>query len=274
MLIIENKIKTNRIDLSNKAYLLEPSAAPLYAFIEHLNSKSAMDTSIGWLEGDPPHSQNLVTRSNYLQIFKKTISWINGSSPLIYGGLDRPYQRKKRTIEMMRDMERSFLYGVKDVNCANNPRYYRTMGGMEYWLKTVGNQSITVDSSTLSQRSFVGDITPAYRYGSATKYLFANGPTLAKLLPHLGLGNLFPFQKTYGVGVSQHPFPIGNLNVVMDRMMRNDHVLILDLEYLAYRYLLGRNIQIEWIPPKWEQVFCECCIEPKELANHLSIEII
>ena len=38
------------VDISDKIYLLEPNAAPLYVLVSKLNKRVAINTTIQWLE--------------------------------------------------------------------------------------------------------------------------------------------------------------------------------------------------------------------------------
>jgi hypothetical protein len=116
--------------------------------------------------------------SNYLQIFRKSVEITKSmANTELYGGADRPYQRKKKGIELMRDLERAFLFGepLQDTGAAGTYAYAqaggharRTTGGIEYFIST----NATDAGGALTEPEFEGFLRSVFRYGSNTRYLF------------------------------------------------------------------------------------------------------
>jgi hypothetical protein len=82
---------------------------------------------------------NLITRStintqksNYLQIFRKSVEITKTlANSELYGGNDRNYQRKKKGIEFLRDLERTFLYGEDAESTSGVTHARRMTAGLE-----------------------------------------------------------------------------------------------------------------------------------------------
>lgn len=194
-------------------------------------------------------------KTNYLQIFRKSveISKTLANSEL-YGGDDRSYQRKKKGIELMRDLERAFLFGEAS-NDSSTPR--RTTGGAIEFIST----NETAAGGTLTETEFEAFLRVVFRYGSNTRYLFS-APIVLSVISMWAQGKLqmFPKDKTYGIAISQYVSPHGTLNLVKETMLENTggpsggvlstsnyggYALALELEELSYRYLQNRDVQFE-----------------------------
>lgn len=108
-------------------------------------------------------------KTNYAQIFRKSVEITRTvANTELYGGPDRPYQRKKKGIELMKEMERTFYFGEpKEDTSGTNPR--RASGGINYFISTN-----SVDAGgVLTESEFEYFLRLVFRYGSNTRYLFA-----------------------------------------------------------------------------------------------------
>ena len=125
---------------------------------------------------------SLVTKStktdpvtNYVQIFRSSVEITRTlANTELYGGSDRAYQRKKKGIELMRDLERAFLFGelLLDTGSTDDtlthPR--RTTKGINSYIST----NSTDAGGTLTEAEFEGFLRTLFRYGSTTRYLFSS----------------------------------------------------------------------------------------------------
>lgn len=111
----------------------------------------------------------LSEKTNYLQIFRKSVEITRTmANTELYGGADRPFQRKKKGIELMREMERTFYFGEpKSDTGTTHPT--RSTGGIDYWIAT----NETDASGTLTESEFEGFLRTVFRYGSNSRYLFS-----------------------------------------------------------------------------------------------------
>jgi len=340
------------VDMSDRIYLLEPQAAPLYVLVSRLNKRVAINTTFSWLEDilNPSWttlaasavsgtsglntvmtassaifntwdlikipstgeiglvcavtstaitvvrcyyasysaasaaaaadvviigsafaegslntalstlSTKVTTVSNYLQIFRKSVEITKTmANTELYGGADRPYQRKKKGIELMRDLERAFLYGqpLEDTSTSRGDATLtharRTTGGIDYFIST--NETTSVGAMTES--TFEGFLRSVFRYGSNTRYLFC-APLLLSVISLWAQGKLQTFSKdkTYGIAITQYLSPHGTVNLVKELMLENaggvsstsyygGYGFAIELEDCVYRYLQNRDVQFE-----------------------------
>lgn len=341
------------LDMSDRIYLLEPQAAPLYVLVSRLNKRVAINTTVQWLEdvlnpswttlhassgsafsgesylltahnpsyfnvydlikipstgeiclvtavsnatsavtvercytsaattaagpaadadvviigsafeeGSAESTLSTVSSktsviTNYLQIFRKSVEITKSmANTELYGGADRPYQRKKKGIELMRDLERTFLFGepLQDTGTyASVSHARRTSGGIFHYITT----NATAAGGALTESEFEGFLRSVFRYGSNTRYLFCS-PLVVSVISLWAQGKLqmFPKDKTYGIAISQYLSPHGTVNLVKEIMLENaggvsstsnygGYAVAVELEDVVYRYLQNRDVQFE-----------------------------
>lgn len=343
------------IDMSDKIYLLEPNAAPLYVLVSKLNKRVAINTTFSWIEDELNPSwgvfcvsaantctamsanstytpyfnkgdlikvpstgevmyvkwtdlttdtttgqicvlraygtsayntaasasffrigtafeegspgSDLTTKStivtaqtNYLQIFRTSVEITKSlANTELYGtGTgDRNYQRKKKGIELMRDLERAFLFGAPkiDTTAANISAGHarRTTGGIDYFISTTATDA----GGVLTEVEFETFLRTIFRWGSNTRYLLS-APLILSVISQWAQGKLqmFPSDKSYGIAISQYVSPHGTINLVKDVLLEEGgtsasssyyggYAYAIELEELVYRYLQNRDIQLE-----------------------------
>jgi hypothetical protein len=193
-------------------------------------------------------------RTNYCQIFRKSVEISRTlANTELYGGADRPYQRKKKGIELMKEMERTFYFGEPrlDVTTAAMPR--RGTGGINSYITT----NVTDAGGALTESEFEAFLRTVFRYGSNTRYLFC-APLIVSVVSLWAQGKLqmFPKDKTYGIAITQYLSPHGTVNLVKDVILENLGVVsnvsyyggysfAVELDDVIYRYLQNRDIQME-----------------------------
>jgi len=198
-------------------------------------------------------------KTNYLQLFRKSIDVTKSlANTELYGGADRNNQRRKKGIELMRDMERSFVYGEPrldldtiDSSLAYGPR--RTTGGIDYFIAT----NVTAVGGVLTEYDFESFLRTLFRFGSTERYLFC-APLIISVISQWAQGKLqmFPKDKTYGVQIAQYLSPHGTINLVKDVLLEyqnsasstsywGGYAYGVELENLAYRYLQNRDVTLE-----------------------------
>jgi hypothetical protein len=192
----------------------------------------------------------IAEKTNYLQIFRKSVEISRTmANTELYGGADRPYQRKKKGIELMKEMERTFFFGEPRAYASS---YVRLTGGIDYWLST----NDTSAGGTLTESEFETFLRKTFRYGSNSRYLFA-APLILSVISMWAQGKLqmFPKDKTYGVAITQYLSPHGTINLIKDIALEyrdvsystyyGGYAYALELEDVVYRYLQNRDIQLE-----------------------------
>lgn len=336
------------VDFSDKIYLLQPEAAPLYVLVSKLNKRSAISTTIEWPENDlNPSWSSLATSAtsaateltlaagegdyfntydlvkipstgeiilvtatstcavtairgysgstavsgaanataliigsafeegsastalrtksrtatrvyNYLQLFRKSVEVTNTMlNSELYGGDIRAYERKVKGIELMRDLERVFLFGsrAEDTTAGNLTQGHarRSTGGADYFIST----NATAVGGILSESDFEAFIRTVTRYGGEEVYLFC-APLIISIISSWAQGklNMYPKDKTYGIAITQYLSPHGTVNLVKDYMLENagsvsntslygGYAFALKLDDMVYRYLQNRDVTME-----------------------------
>lgn len=195
---------------------------------------------------------------NYLQLFRKSVEVTNTMlNSELYGGDVRAFERKVKGIELMRDLERVFLYGSRseDTTDANLEKNHarRTTGGADYFIST----NTTAIDGILSETDFEAFIRTVTRYGGEQVYLFC-APLIISIISQWAQGklNTYPKDQTYGIAISQYLSPHGTINLVKDYMLENagavsntsyygGYAFALKLDDMVYRYLQNRDVTME-----------------------------
>jgi hypothetical protein len=201
---------------------------------------------------------------NYLQLFRKSVQVTNTMlNSELYGGNYRAYERKVKGIELMRDLERTFLFGgrLEDTTASVTAGVRRTSGGASYYIST----NSTAVGGILSEADFEAFIRTVTRYGGDEIYLFAS-PLIISVISQWAQGKLqmYPKDKTYGIAIAQYLSPHGTLNLIKDYMLENASTVgnitvggvqsisyyggdafALKLDELVYRYLQNRDVVME-----------------------------
>jgi hypothetical protein len=200
---------------------------------------------------------SLVT--NYLQIFRKSVEVTNTMlNSELYGGDIRAYERKVKGIELMRDLERTFLFGSKseDITAANLDQDHarRTTGGADYF---ISSNATAITGGILTETDFEAFIRTVTRFGGEEVYLFC-APLIISIISSWAQGklNMYPKDKTYGIAINQYLSPHGTINLVKDYMLENagsvgntsyygGYAFALKLDDMVYRYLQNRDVTME-----------------------------
>jgi hypothetical protein len=196
--------------------------------------------------------------TNYTQIFRTSVEVTRTlANSELYGGADRNNQRKKKGIELMRDIEKAFLFGEPYQDSATKDtttgRVRRMTGGVNYFIST----NSTAAGGVLTEAEFEGFLRTVFRYGSGSRYLFCS-PLVISVISQWAQGKLvtYPKDKTYGIGITEYISPHGSVKLIKDVALENAGVVsntsfyagyayALDLENIAYRFLQNSDVQME-----------------------------
>ena len=163
-------------------------------------------------------STSLITKSrravrvfNFLQLFRKSVEVTNSMANVeLYGGDIRAYERKVKGIELMRDLERVFLFGERfeDTAAGLDPSLAharRTTGGADFFIST----NTTAVGGILTESDFEAFLRTVTRFGGDEVYLFAS-PLIISVISQWAQGklNMYPKDKTYGIAISQYLSPL------------------------------------------------------------------
>jgi hypothetical protein len=186
----------------------------------------------------------------------------------MYGGKDLAHLRMMNLIEHQKGIERAFWFGEpKEDTTGTYPR--RATGGVDYFIAT----NATDASGTLTESEFDDFLRTGFRYGNATKWLFA-APIVTAAISYWAKGKLLTAgkDKTYGVDVTQYVTPFGTVNIVNNNIFSETTVyagyaFLIDLDSPAYRYLANRdtklitNIQANDADGETDEYKTECGLE-------------
>lgn len=169
-----------------------------------------------------------------------------------YTGPDKPRLRAEKSIEHMIDIERTILFGERDIDTGStdNPRRYT--GGFLYY-------------ATANAKNFGGTMTEAevedwledlfhYTASSDVKFVAA-APLPISVLDMLGVARLqlAPGADTLGLRIRQFVSSHGTLNIVKHRLLESGYtsgngyggyMLAVDPNKIAYRYLRNRDTKL------------------------------
>lgn len=198
--------------------------------------------------GAEPSSTITATRYNYTQIFKTSVQVSKTQEATeLYGGGDRAYQRSKKGIEHMEDLERAFIFGEKSEHYGTN-EVVRTAGGVLSFM--TGSPTLEVATPDgFTQGALDEFLEDVFRYGSQKKTLFASSRLITRINEWaLGKLQVEIGEKTFGLATTTYVSPHGILNIVKHPLFEgpyNGMGLILDLENVKYRPLKGRDTKLE-----------------------------
>jgi len=183
-------------------------------------------------------------KSGYCQIFrtpvgitetaKNTKMWTKES--------DFDYQRRKKGIEHMVDIERSFLFGKKSlITTGTHPK--RFTDGILNRISTYA--SANVDTET----EFETWLESLFANGNVEKYLYASAAVVS-MINNWAKGKLevMSTEKTYGLRIVTYNSPHGTLHMIKHPLLTGtpygNYAVGLDMETLTYRYLSNRDTKL------------------------------
>jgi hypothetical protein len=191
---------------------------------------------------------------NYTQITRTPLG-VTGSEMVSenYTGPDRARLRAEKNIEHRIDLERTALFGERNVDTSStaNPRRYA--GGLFYFLTGATNTTdmggIMTDPEV---ESFLQNVFA--HTGSGNNRLFLASPLLITVIDQIAMGRLQVVQgaDVYGLSIKQWVTGHGTLNIVKERLLENGaggtgyagFGLALDLDKIKFRFLRDRNTKL------------------------------
>lgn len=227
-------------------------------------------------EGEVSRNSNYTTKAkitNYCQIFKTTVEVTKTlDATTLWTENEMDYQNRKKAIEHAMDIERAFWFGKKNLVTGSNGKPERATGGILEGLNSLGSAYIQDESSSaLTQAEFNNFLKKAFQYGSLNKWMFASGTVLQAISGFAtGALQIHPTDKTYGVFVQKYISPYGEVNLVRNPLFTgafDGYAVVLDMETLKYRYLTGRdtqlqeNIQANDADSRKDQILSECGLD-------------
>lgn len=220
---------------------------------------------------------SLTTQFNYCEIFRTPFG-VTGTEDATdhYGGDERARLRAKFGIEHLRNIERSFWRGARDIKNTNQ----RTTGGVIEFLAT----NKTNASGALTEGVFKTFLKAGFRYGSDRKVFFCS--PLVKLAID-GFATTSPNSaiindpkvgtSTWGVNVTTYNSSQGVVDVVMHRAWNDSAVygqqgFLIDPAFVEYHYLrdtqLKRNVEAPDYDGMKDEYLTECGLKLAQEATH------
>jgi hypothetical protein len=171
-----------------------------------------------------------------------------------YTGPDKPRLRAEKAIEHMIDIERTILFGERDIDTTSTNNPIRYTGGFLYY-------------ATSNVKDFGGVMTEAevedwcedlfhYTGGSDTKWVAA-APTPISVLDQLGVARLqlVPSNQALGLSIKQFVTSHGNLMITKHRLLEDGYggtagegwggyMLAVDPSKIGYRFMRNRDTKL------------------------------
>ena len=155
---------------------------------------------------------------------------------------DLDYQRRKKAIEHMIDIERAFIFGkkYKDTTGTHPKRYTE---GVLNVISTFATANVDTEAE------FETWLEDAFKYGNTEKYLFASA-AIVSMINGWAKGKLEITQgeKNYGLTILKYLSPHGTVNIIKHDLLTGttygNYAIMLDMETLTYRYLSNRDTKL------------------------------
>lgn len=181
---------------------------------------------------------------NYCQIFrtpvgitetaKNTKMWTKEN--------DFDYQRRKKGIEHMVDIERAFLFGKRGIiTSGTHPK--RFSAGILSRISTYASGNVDTEAE------FETWLESLFAHGNVEKYLFAASSVIS-MINQWAKGKLqvMSKEKTYGLSIVTYESPHGTLHMIKHPLLTGttygNYAVGLDMECLTYRYLSNRDTKL------------------------------
>ena len=181
---------------------------------------------------------------NYCQIFRTPVG-ITESAKNTKGWTkenDFDFQRRKKAIEHMVDIERAFLFGKRGIiTSGTHPK--RFSAGILSRISTYATANVDTEAEfeTWLESLFAHGNTEKYLLASATVVSLINGFAKAKL-------QVMSSEKAYGLRIVTYNSPHGTLHIVKHPLLTGttygNYAVGLDMETLTYRYLSNRDTKL------------------------------
>jgi len=194
------------------------------------------------------HTTKQTGNYNYIQIFREPVK-VTRTAALtnMYGGKLRVTEQAKKGIEILRNIENAFLYGVRYLDSSGERR---TTGGALYFIST----NSTNIGGSLTYTQLENFLRSVFRYGRQRKFLIASPLVMSALsiiAEARGSVRLVPKATSYGVSIRQWSSPHGDIMLLKDVNLTGStyggYGICLELEECGFRYMqdvtLETNVQ-------------------------------
>jgi hypothetical protein len=190
---------------------------------------------------------------NYTQIIRTPFG-VTGSenSSENYTGNDRSRLRAEKAIQHKIDIERTALFGVRDIDTSSTANPIRYTGGFLYY--ATSNSKDMGGTMTLSEVETWCESLFSHTASGDTRVVFMS-PLVTSVIDQLAINavRLVPSDKTFGIAVRELVTAHGTLMLVKHRLLTSGpsgsggyggYMLAVDPSKFGYAYLRGRNTKL------------------------------
>ena len=185
-----------------------------------------------------------VARTGYTQIFRTPfgVTETQKNTETLIKENDLDYQRRKKGIEHMIDIERAFWFGKGSEDLSGeHPK--RTTAGVIDTITTFATASVD------TEEEFETWLEDVFRYGSKEKYAFCSG-AIMKMIAGFAKAKIekVETEKSYGLVIIKYISPFGTLNLIKHDLFvgatYGNYVVALDMANATYCYLKNRDTKL------------------------------
>ena len=184
-------------------------------------------------------------KTGYCQIFRTPfgVTETSRATKTFIKENDFDYQRRKKGIEHMVDIERAFLFGKKAKITGANGKPQRFTGGVIPQITTYATANVDTEAEF---ETFLED---AFRNGNTEKYALASAAFVSQINQWAkNKVQIMQSEKTYGILITRYVSAHGTLNIIKHELLTGstygNYCVVLDMEALTYRYLTGRDTRL------------------------------
>jgi hypothetical protein len=206
--------------------------------------------------GNKPNAVSFdpTTDYNYTQIFKTGLSLTNTQKATFLRTGNKESEMVTKALKLhMADIERAMFWGKRFEENGSSAQPRRFTGGLFNMITNVTDAaSGFATANTIVENEFDRLlIENIFAWGNKQKLAIC-GPRVISNLQKIAKGRWQPTQVTgsYGVSMTNYSTFAGDLNVMLHPMFRqipgfDSTMLVLDMPYVKYRYLDGRDTQLK-----------------------------
>jgi len=183
-------------------------------------------------------------KTGYCQIFRTPfgVTETSANTKTFIRENDLDYQRRKKGIEHMVDIERAFLFGTKSKDTSGTHPKRTTMGALDE-ISTYATANVDTEAEF---ESFLED---AFAYGNTEKYALCSASFVSQINQWAkNKVQIMQGEKTYGLTIIKYVSPHGTLNIIKHDLLTGtkygNYCVVLDMEAITYRYLTSRDTKL------------------------------
>lgn len=217
-------------------------AIPTLSVIEIISHPVQEDT-------DPINWESIIraTAFNKTQVFYKTLKVSDTQEAVDKAGVSSEvsYQTEKKMIELMREMNRTLICGIRSAD-AGSDTSYRSMGGIIEYVSAAGGNYLDAATTDLTETMLLNLLQQVYEDGGNPDTVVA---------PAFQKRQISGFWKEYvrvgggetkiGTKVSTYECDFGTVSVILERHMPKDAILVIDKARVAVMPLDGLSMGIQ-----------------------------